>query len=57
MLYVFKIIGKKIKCSLKKEGASSSLRKENAAENFGNTMICPNYCPARGALSPNIVGN
>ena len=34
MLYVFKIIGKKIKYSPEREGASCSLRKVNAAGNF-----------------------
>ena len=37
-----KIIGKKIKHSSKTEGASSRLRKNNAAGNFGDTILCLN---------------
>ena len=51
----FKIIGKKIKYSLKKEGASSSLRKGNVAGNFGHTMLWPNCSTVRGALSQSIL--
>ena len=42
MLFFLKIIGKKIKYSSKPEGASSRLRKNNAAGNFGDTILCLN---------------
>ena len=58
MFYVFKIIGKKIKYSPKKEGASRILRKDNAAENFGDTILWPNWwTTVRGALSQSILNN
>ena len=57
MLYIFKIIGKKIKYSPKREGASSSLRKDNAAGNFGDTILWPNCWTVRGALSQSILDN
>ena len=57
MLYVFKIIKKKIKYSPKREGGSSRLRNDNAAGNFGNTMLCPNCWTTRGALPQSILDN
>ena len=57
MLYVFKIIGKKIKYSPKREGASSRLRKDNAAGNFGDTILWPSCWTVRGALSQSILDN
>ena len=57
MLYIFKIIGKKIKYSPKREGASSRLRKDNAAGNFGDTILCPNCWIVRGASSQSILDN
>ena len=55
MLYVFKIIGKEIKYSPKREGASSRLRKDNAAGNFGDTILCPDCWTVTGALSQSIL--
>ena len=55
MLYVFKIIGKKIKYSPRREGASSRLRKDNAAGKFGNTILWPNCWTVRVALSQSIL--
>ena len=57
MLYVFKIIGKKLRYSSKSEGASSRLRKGNAAVNFGDTVLWPNCWTVRGALSQSILDN
>ena len=57
MLYVFKIIGKKLRYSPKSEGASSRLRKGNAAVNFGDTVLWPNCWTVRGALSQSILDN
>ena len=57
MLYVFKIIGKNIKYSPKREGASSRLWKDNAAGNFGDTILWPNCWTVRGALSQSILDN
>ena len=57
MLYVFKIIGKKIKCFPKKERASIRLRKDNAAGNFGDAILCPNCWSVREASSQNTVDN
>ena len=57
MLYAFKIIGKKIKYSPKRDGASSRLRKDSAAGNFGDTVLSPNCWTVRGALSQNILDN
>ena len=56
MFYVFRIIRKKIK-NPKMEGASSRLRKDNAAGNFGDTILWPNCCTVRGALSQSILDN
>ena len=57
MLYVFKIIGKKIKYSPKREGASSTLRKDNTTGNFGDTILWLNCWTVRGALSQSILDN
>ena len=57
MLYVFKIIGKNIKYSPKREGASSRLWKDNAAGNFGDTILWPNCWTVRGILSQSILDN
>ena len=57
MLYVFKIIGKNIKYSPKREGASSRLWKDNAAGNFGDTILWPNCWTVRGVLSQSILNN
>ena len=57
MFYAFKIIGKKIKYSPKREGASSSLRKDNAAGNFGGTILWPNCWTVGGAVSQSILDN
>ena len=57
MLYVFKIIGKKLKYSPKREGASSRLSKDNAAGNFGDTILWPTCWTVRGALSQSILYN
>ena len=57
MLYVFKIIGKRITYSPKSEGASSKLRKDNAAGNFGDTKLWPTCWAVRGALSQSILDN
>ena len=48
---------KKIKYSPKREGASSRLRKENVAGNFGDTISCPNCWTVREALSQSILNN
>ena len=39
------------------EGASSRLRKDNAAGNFGDTILWPNCWTVRGALSQSILDN
>ena len=62
MLYVSKIIGKKIKYSPKREGASSrrnllTMLKDNAAGNFGDTKLWQNCWTVRGALSQSILDN
>ena len=57
MLYVFKIIGKKLKYSPKREGVSSRLMKDNAAGNFGDTLLWPSCWTVRGALSQSILDN
>ena len=57
MLYVFKIIGKKIKYSPKRKGAFSRLRKDNAVENFGDKILWPNCWTARGALWQSVLDN
>ena len=57
MLYVFKTVGRKIEYSPKKKRASSRLRKDNAAENFGETALCPNCWNFRWALSQSILDN
>ena len=57
MLYVFKIVGKKIKYSPKREGASCSLRKANAAGNFCDTILWPSCWTVRGALSQSTLNN
>ena len=56
MLYVFKIIKKKKKKTLQIE-ASSRLRKDNAASNFGDTILWPNCWTVRGVLSQSILNN
>ena len=48
---------KKIKYSPKREEASSRLKNDNAAGNFGNTILCPNCWTIRGALSQSILDN
>ena len=57
MLNVFKIIGKKIKYSQKREGASSRLSKDIAAGIFGDTILCPNCRAVRVASSQSILDN
>ena len=57
MLCVFKIIRKKIKYPPNKEGASSRLRKDNAAGNFGDTISSPNCWTVREALLQSILDN
>ena len=56
MLYIFKIIGKKIKYSPKREGASSRLRKD-AAGNFGDTILWLNCWTVSGVLPQSILDN
>ena len=57
MLYVFKIIGKKIKYSSKRERASGGLKKYNAAGNSDDTILRPNCWSVREALSQSILDN
>ena len=57
MLYIFKIIRKKSNTLQKMEGASSRLRKDNAAVNFGDTILCLNFWTVRGVLSQSILDN
>ena len=57
MLHVFKIIVKRIKYSPEREGASSKLRKDNAARNLGDTILWSNCCTVNGALSQRILDN
>ena len=39
------------------ERDSSRLRKDNAAGNFGNIILCPNCWTVRGTLSQSILDN
>ena len=57
LLYVFKTIGKKVIDSPKRKGASSRLRKDNAAGTFGDTTLCPNCWTVSGTLSQSILYN
>ena len=57
MFYAFKSIGKKMKYSPERERASIRLRENNAAWNFGDTILWSNCWTVREALSQSILGN
>ena len=47
----------KIKCSLKREGASSRLRRYTASGNIGDRALCSNWWTVRGTLLRTILEN
>ena len=56
--YVFKMIGKKSNTLQNgKKLPAGSIRNDNAAGNFGHTILCPNCWTVRGASSESILDN